>query len=333
MTVRELAAILGIGKSTVANALRGKGDVNPETAKHVLQRARELGYEPNPLTSALLRQVRSGASPRVSANVAFLLDFEDPLRLAYIDRLCRGFESRAGLSGLVADKINTGQYTSAKLTRMLLARGIDGIAIFPLERAIGHRTLDWSKFVAVSFGYSMIRPQLSRVVHNHAQGIRTAFRMCRKKGFRRIGLAMNSSSNARSNGLWAAGYLEIQHFLREEERVRPLILPDAEFTARRISGWMDEVKPDVVILHKRDPGLRIPEVVLEHPSRATPVFLDHVHGFAGIDQEYEGLGATMADLLARQLIQNERGIPKHPSITLLDGSWVDFPNSPTPPRS
>ena len=328
MTLRELAARLGIGKSTVANALRGKAGVNPETARRVLDGARELGYVPNPLTSALLRQVRSGASPRVSANVAFLFDFEDPRRLSYIDRLCRGFETRAGQAGLVADQINTRQYSSRRLTRLLLARGIEGLAVFPLAKPIGHRTLDWSKFVSVSFGYSMARPQISRVVHNHLQGIRTAFRTCRKKGFRRIGLAMDYSSNARSNGLWVAGFLELQHFLSEPDRVPPLILPDAAFTAERISGWMDEVQPEVVILHIKDPGRQIPEVVETHSSGAVPVFLDHVIGYAGINQHYEGLGAAMADLLARQLIQNERGVPKHPTITLLDGSWMDA----DPPR-
>lgn len=47
ITVKDIAARLGISYSTVAYALSGKGTINEETRKRVCQAAREMGYIPN----------------------------------------------------------------------------------------------------------------------------------------------------------------------------------------------------------------------------------------------------------------------------------------------
>jgi len=327
MTVRELAAGLGLGKSTVADALRGKAGVSPRTRARVMQRARELGYEANALTSALLRQVRAQASPCVRANVALLLDVPESRRYVSLELVSRGFRDRARDCGLVVDELNTRGRTSKEVMRILVSRGIEGVTILPLQKPMGHRTLDWSKFAAVSFGYSMVLPRLHRVAHNSVQGIRTAFRMCRKKGFRRVGLALEQWSHLRSNGLWMAGFLEIQRLLPKAEQVRPLLLPDGKFTADRIARWISRERPDAAIIHGRGPDETIPEVFLNHAKPALPVVLDNWAGspYAGIDQEYERMGTALADQLMRQLVQNERGIPAHPNLILLEGTWREHP--------
>lgn len=47
VTIKDIANILGIHHSTVARALRNHPDVNPDTKKLILDRARELNYQPN----------------------------------------------------------------------------------------------------------------------------------------------------------------------------------------------------------------------------------------------------------------------------------------------
>lgn len=54
-TLQELAATLGMHKSTVSLALSGKGNVSVATRQRVLAAAQELGYEPNPLAQRLAR--------------------------------------------------------------------------------------------------------------------------------------------------------------------------------------------------------------------------------------------------------------------------------------
>ncbi len=327
MTIRELAAELRLSKSTVASALGGKGRISEATRDSILRRANELGYTPNPLTAAMLRQVRSRSSPRVEASVALITKSAAPPTMT-IDRIFSGFNDRARQIGLMAEEFNTENWTSKQLLRVLLARGVQGVALMPLPRAIGHRTLDWSHFASVSFGYSITRPRMHRVVHNHIDGIRTTLRMCRRKGFRRIGIALTEQSNLRSYGLWLLGFLEHQKQIPPRDQVAPFLVRDAEWTRSNILRWMSKERPEVVILHKPDPGLRIPQLFEDHPSPAIPVLLDNWRGgqYAGIDQEYEKLGGAMADLIARQLIHNERGIPANPTLTLLEGTWIGHPS-------
>ncbi|HLI05615.1 MAG TPA: LacI family DNA-binding transcriptional regulator [Ktedonobacteraceae bacterium] len=47
VTIYDIAKVAGVGKSTVANALTGKGTVNEATRQRILQLAREMGYRPN----------------------------------------------------------------------------------------------------------------------------------------------------------------------------------------------------------------------------------------------------------------------------------------------
>jgi DNA-binding LacI/PurR family transcriptional regulator len=58
ITIKDLASMLGMSKSTVSRALRDQYDVNPETRKKVLELAQKLDFETNTL-AASLRENRS----------------------------------------------------------------------------------------------------------------------------------------------------------------------------------------------------------------------------------------------------------------------------------
>lgn len=55
VTIHDVAAALGMHKSTVSLALSGKGNVSKETRARVLEVATALGYSPNPLAQRLAR--------------------------------------------------------------------------------------------------------------------------------------------------------------------------------------------------------------------------------------------------------------------------------------
>jgi DNA-binding LacI/PurR family transcriptional regulator len=56
-TIHDVAAALGMHKSTVSLALSGKGNVSAATRQKIVSVAREMGYEPNPLAQRLARGV------------------------------------------------------------------------------------------------------------------------------------------------------------------------------------------------------------------------------------------------------------------------------------
>ncbi len=54
ITIKEMARMLGVSKSTVSRALRDSGEIGEETKQRVLELARELSYFPNPIALSLV---------------------------------------------------------------------------------------------------------------------------------------------------------------------------------------------------------------------------------------------------------------------------------------
>jgi LacI family transcriptional regulator len=48
-------------------------------------------------------------------------------------------------------------------------------------------------------------------------------------------------------------------------------------------------------------------------------------GIAGIDEQMELLGEATARIVISLLRHNERGLPRFPRYTLVEGSWIDRP--------
>jgi DNA-binding LacI/PurR family transcriptional regulator len=320
MTLREFAAKLGLSKTTVADALRDRPWVKAATREHVQAKALEWGYAPNPVASAFLRQVRSKGASSAKANLAVLIPWEKTEH-----PMLRGAARRAAELGYAFDPIVWRDYSSAaSLTRVLLARGVLGVLVCPLVLPVGHLTLDWSRFAAAAIGYSMVRPAIHRVVHHHIHGMRLAIRVCRRQGFRRIGLVLRRrEGDARSNGNWSAAFWRMQQELPPPERVEPFLVSDEQYTPENIAAWMARERPEAVIFHT---AVLIPELPeFSGTPSVTPVVLDRLprDTVAGVDQRYEVLGALAVDSLSSQILHNRRGLPEHPTITMLEGVWVE----------
>lgn len=330
MTLGKLAEILGLSKATVSYALRNSPMVSPKTQAWVQKRATELGYAPNPVASAFLQQIRAQGSNPYQANLAFLIP--PKVRHNHLDSLQEGAQERAHELGYGMDIIPYEKdHGSARLTKMLVARGILGVAIGPMSNVMGHLDLDWSRFACATYGYSMDHPAIHRVVHHHCQGIRTAFRMCQLKGFRRIGFALSSESDLRSNRLWSSGYLGMQYLLPKSERVNLLLTSHEQWGPEKVGEWLLKEKPDVLIIHALGYFPGIQTLLKSMPFKVACAVLDREPDdpCAGIDQRFSLSGRMLVDLLSAQIRHNERGIPQTPILSMVDGVWVDSP-SPRP---
>lgn len=332
MTIRQLAIHLGLSKTTVADALRGSSVVKLETREWVQKKAWELGYRPNPVAAAFLQQVRSKRCKRYRANLALLLPWVRNSSISTLGPTARAFyegaAQRAEKLGYSLDVIDPKEYSSQTLTKVLLARGILGVAIGPRDRPMGHLSLDWSKFAAVAFGYSMTRPLLHRVVHNHFDSVKKVFRICQRKGYKRIGLALRAESEKRSNGLWSAGFWELQRTLKPSEQVDPFLVLDDNYKPEAIRKWIRRQKPDCVIFHTSLLVPELPEISTE-PGGILPVLLDYQpkDRYPGMDQRFADHGSRLVDELSSQILHNERGVPESPCVTMVEGVWVDQPAS------
>jgi len=300
--------------------------VSAQTRDFVQRRARELGYIPNPVASAFLHQVRMHGQEGYRGNLAFLMPVY--VKRPYLTYLQEGAQSRAQELGYGLEIIRVDEYNASRLSHLLHSRGILGIIVGPLPRAVGHMTLDWSKFAVSTYGYSMIRPAVHRVVHHHSEGIRTIFRMCRRKGFRRIGLALRKEADMRSDRQWSSEFLGIQQILPKTERVCPLLASASHYSPEKVFHWINKEKPEVVIFHASECVADLIQFLKKKPAPITCVVLDRKPNdiFAGIDQQFASCGKLLVDSLSSQIFHNERGVPDMPIVSMVNGLWVDHPS-------
>lgn len=93
LTSRELAALIGVSQSTVSRAFTPRSSISPDLRAHVLNSAREFGYQPNAIASMLTKRHTDIVGIVVS-------DMRNPFYPVLIERLTQGLQ-RIGLQCLL----------------------------------------------------------------------------------------------------------------------------------------------------------------------------------------------------------------------------------------
>ena len=152
----------------------------------------------------------------------------------------------------------------------------------------------------------------------------------RAKGYRRIGLALDKSVDAKVDRTWSSCVAGYQLRWPAKERV-PVLLGD--LAPKSIRAWVSRHKPDVVVgidgaldgLLKS--GFRIPrDFSFAHLSLPSTPFLK-LH-LSGLDQNWRLAAAAAVDSVAAQIYRNERGIPAEPKTIMVEGFWVEGESAP-----
>lgn len=326
VTLRTIAKAAGVSVMTVSYALRKSEEVSPETRLRIRKVAESLGYRPDPLLTHLMEHLRSQRKLKSAANLAVLTS----LRAPFVQRLLSGVTSWAERMGYQIDVIDTREFarrSSPTLTRMLVARGVSGVLLGPAAAPASYRGLvEWERFSVVAMTYSVVDPHVHRVVPHHFDNALKTFGLLEQRGYRRIGFAMRREMELRTNHSYSAAYFRMVG-QGAAERLPILMLDEAD--KKEICSWFSTTKPHAVVVtnahHARDiiwpaigPGL----------ARETPfVTLDYEDdiGISGIDQMFDRIGSHSVEALVAQIHRNERGLPEHPTITMVEGTWREAP--------
>ncbi|WP_043584462.1 LacI family DNA-binding transcriptional regulator [Geminisphaera colitermitum] len=327
MTVRELAAALDMSKTTVADALRNHSRVSAATREEVRRRAAELGYKPNPVAAAFLQQVRSKGSQRYKATLAFLYHVRPPERKSWYTQwlFYQGAVRRAKELGYALElfSMSDPKVTPRRLSNILTARGILGVIVGPHEKHAWRAELDWSRFAVVGVALSARRPAMCRVSHNHGHGVQLALRMCRRKGLRRIGLALQKGMDMRVNFGWSGAYLAMQRLRAEQHQLEPLLIEESRWNADNVRAWLEREQPEAVLTITE----RWPEKLRGWTNKngQVPLLVGLDLGpdedECGIDQQHERCGVLAVDALSAQILHNERGLPDIATTVFAEGVW------------
>jgi DNA-binding LacI/PurR family transcriptional regulator len=330
-TLRSLAKLLGLSRTTVSDALRGSPRVDPSTAKRVEKAAREAGYRRNPLAGALMSELRRSRGTTFRGVLA-AVDFNEPDRpgtaLRYHRELVLGAEARATELGFKVEKFFVGHagVSVQRLDSILQSRGIHGVIVLPAWDEPDLSNLDWTRFAGVYTDYIIERPALHSVCPDHYRSLLAALQRLASLGYKQPGLFLHKHQDERLQYRWGAAFHAFQQSHPTISPVPPLV--GANITKEDFVKWFRRYKPDVVTGHNAEAIDWMESCGADLPT---------THGFlcinlhmtsrpcAGLDLQPRMLGARATEILIAQLQRNETGIPEWPSTTTIPGRWVDGP--------
>ncbi|SDT95034.1 LacI family transcriptional regulator [Verrucomicrobium sp. GAS474] len=335
-TIRQLAALAGVSRTTVSLSLRNHPSIPALTRERIKKLAERQGYRTDPLVATLMNQLRTSRSRRTAEKLVYLTFWPQregwrvsPNDVAFFE----GASARASHLGYDLEHLwaREPRLTAERLGNILYTRGIRGLVLAPLLRPQGHFSLDWSRFAAAAISYTIVRPQLHRTTHSHYNGMGMTLHRLKQLGYRRIGYANVAGQENRVSHAWLAAYYVHHHTLPAAERIPPFTAE--EWNRKAFAEWVRRHRPDAVIGNQVEPLALLRDAALRLPAGIGYACLDlpltpGTEALAGIDQQPRSVAAAAVDLVVTQLQNNEFGLPAEAKTVQLDGAWRDGPTLP-----
>jgi LacI family transcriptional regulator len=327
MSLRALAALVGVSVSTVSRALHDHAAISAPVRKRIQALARRHGYEINPLVAQVYAKARAGRGFGHLGTLAYVTAYETPDWWRAHPTL-RGFHEgaveRAREMGLRMDEFWAREpgLTGARLTQILRARGIGGVVLAPVPGRNAQGLFDWKEFSVALLGESVKVPRLHRASANLRQTMQVALRELTQLGYRRIGLTLRRRYHSNTDFNLLSTFLVFQHDLRAADRI-PVQAPE-NWTEEIFLAWFERHQPEAVIGAVEAARGWLAKAGYQCPRDVGLVSLDWNEGtkeFASVDQNPRAVGAAAVDLVMAQMRHNERGVPETPLTVLVDSTW------------
>ncbi len=344
MTIRELAKMAGVSKTTVSRALNNAPEISSETKALVMRLAQENGYQTNPVISAHMSGVRNKKVTTEGSVLAIVpLPFQERKwgNAHLINEMYRkGVEARSQQLGFKVEdfSLSDNGHSYKRLSDVLYQRGIEvvlvpsiGMVDYPSEYQL---QMDWDRFFCAALTYEVIKSvTIDRAVVSHVDSASLAFRRARDLGYKRIALGTRSWEYERPQGRWLAAYLLFQ---KMNQDLCPIPYYEFDYD-KQVRGsfrsWYEENRPDI-ILGDRFMLQLARDCEIDIPGDVSFAQLDLVRGYpqsedmAGIDSRFEAVGSAAVDLVMSRVKSGERGLPKVPHLFKVPGRWLDGVSAP-----
>lgn len=332
VTFRDIAREAGVSIGSVTHAFRGNRHVSPAKREHILAIARQMGYRPNPMVTALMSEVRRNRVAKEQPIIA-MIDFfkgEDRLRHTSRSLFWEGARQRADALGHRLDLFEpvVEGIDNLRLSKIFHARNISGIILPPLptEPHLPER-FPWEKFCVVTAGFQSEAPAFHAVLADHFAGVNLALQELIKRGHRKIGLYVSDDVDHRVRHSWSSAYYRWAIHSGQPPR-QCCQLYRQKVKQERFLAWMQRKQPEAVLVDFAcEPWLLQTAAQMERPIAIANLIhhLGHAHT-AGINQSYESIGQAAVDLLTAHLYRNEIGVPEFAKKVLIPPIWMDGPS-------
>lgn len=336
ITQRALARALGLSQSTVSLALRNSPLIPEETKLKVKEAANHYKYQPNPLVSTLMEHIREGKEVKDRGCLGILIHAKneeswlvhDSYRQQYeaIKRQaeCRGYQTECFY--LLNQKL-----TDTRIDQIIYTRKFPGIILaLGFQECSYEPRINWDRYSCVSSGYTWNRLDTDRIAPNYKHNLEAAFAELRSRGYRRIGFCLSKNIIKRSESAFLAAYFLCQYQLENDQKIPLFIGQPKEVPSQTFYKWFHRWKPDAIIGRDGCESDWLKEMGIE-PGRDIGFVCTfrHTHSnFSSIDENHAVMGAELVDKLAAHIMHNNKGFPKHPILSLVNGSWWEGNTAP-----
>jgi len=323
-TLAAVARAAHVSLATASYALRGDPKISCGTRQRICAIAKQIGYTPNPELGRLMFMLRERHRPQIKATLALLtLKGHSSLASEFGRSLLRGMRERATALGFALDaiEVDPGKLGRARLTQILLSRGVRGVILAPLGEAVDcSELLDWEQFSAVATTSLVRSPQLARVTPHHFQIAELTLRKMAEAGHRRIAWVMRETNEETEGAMSLAA-----HVLSQRGGNVSLQAFRFDELGENLTARLSRRSAEAILV---DDSLLAAELTTALRGAATGRAIYALncaadHSCAGVFQNPETVGQLAVEVLARSIQSGERGQTAYAAVTMIEGAWVN----------
>lgn len=213
-SVREVAAEAGVSFSTAAAALRGDSWVRDTTRSRVQLAAERLGYQRD-MAASLLASRRGHADAKAMGFAYITAPFRKVPPGTFALRLPT-LQEDVGRRGFRCERLEITSAThAAQVERRLLARGIDGLVLGPVDLPELQRVFNLGAFVLVADTRGLAGQGIDVVRANHFQAVQRLLEDLRSRGYQRVGAVLRLHVDTHPDDLARYGAIATQRDLTQ----------------------------------------------------------------------------------------------------------------------
>lgn len=336
VSLRDVAAAAGVSLNAASLALRHDPQIPVSTRERIEAAARKLGYQRNPATGELMRQLRLRGHQQSGACFALINANEDEKAFSChptIPRYVEGIRSRAESLDYHLDPfwLFTPKLRAERWQEIFHARNLRGALVVGMMKE--HELPEAFKpicrtYPCVVTGVRTETPELSFSCVDHHLLMVHALQQVKTLGYRRPGMVLDPVIDRLVMGRFTAGFqfgvktmfpkLSIPVFDGSEEGQTP---PPG------FQAWLERWHPDVLLTLYTRTGKWTKALGWEGGLVLMELRPDS-NEWAGMDQHNELAGEAALDLLVSALLHGETGVPPYAKGVLISPTWKPGPSCP-----
>jgi LacI family transcriptional regulator/LacI family repressor for deo operon, udp, cdd, tsx, nupC, and nupG len=333
-TQKDVAAKAGVHRATVSLAFRKHPSIPEATRERIFKAAAAIGYQPDPMLSALAQYRGTLKERKYQGTLAWLVVVANDgdfiwSRVDTFLQYYEGAKSRAKSLGynLELFEMDPTEMTPKRLASIFKSRSIHGVLLCPQSVPGAVMEFPWDEFSFVTFGYSLVDPNLHTVTATQFRAMAQTMRQMHKLGYRRIAFAFQRSQDKRADHNFLAGYLAAQYQIGES----PLVYDYERKDTLGFRQWLEHERPEAVVVGDEEIKHNLTPAGLglwRELGWACPLLSRRDSELAGVYEDSYHIGEVAVDHLTSMVMRGQRGIPEQVQRVHIEGVWIEGKSLP-----